>query len=137
LFILITAINTVNSVKRPCNDLIQIGNECRSLVFDFIRTIFNVFNKWGSDTNESMKLTDIIGYVAAFGTTVSFLPQALKTIQTKDTSGISLSMYAIFTAGTFFWLLYGIMSSSWPVAIANAITLIFASIILIYKIRYK
>jgi len=84
-----------------------------------------------------MKLNDIIGYIAAFGTTMSFLPQAVKTIQTKDTSGISLSMYAIFTAGTFFWLLYGIMSPSWPVAVANAITLIFASIILVYKIRFR
>jgi MtN3 and saliva related transmembrane protein len=82
-------------------------------------------------------LTSIIGYMAAFGTTISFLPQAIKTIQTKDTSGISLPMYALFTAGTLLWLIYGIMSGSLPVAIANAITLIFASIILIYKIRYK
>ena len=48
-----------------------------------------------------------IGYVAAFCTTVSFLPQAIKTIQTKDTSGISLYMYALFTVGTLFWLIYG------------------------------
>jgi MtN3 and saliva related transmembrane protein len=79
----------------------------------------------------------IIGYCAAFGTTISFLPQAVKTIQTKDTSGISLPMYALFTAGTLLWLIYGITANSLPVAIANAITLIFASIILVYKIRYK
>jgi len=84
-----------------------------------------------------MKLTEIIGYLAAFGTTISFLPQAVKTIQTKDTSGISLGMYALFTTGTLLWLIYGIMSGSLPVAVANSITFIFASIILIYKIRYK
>ena len=84
-----------------------------------------------------MNLTAIIGYLAAFGTTVSFLPQAIKTIQTKNTSGISLSMYGLFTLGTLFWLIYGIMSGSLPVAIANAITLLFATIILVYKIRYK
>jgi len=84
-----------------------------------------------------MNLTAIIGYLAAFGTTISFLPQAIKTIQTKDTSGISLGMYALFTTGTLFWLIYGIMSGSLPVAIANAITLVFASIILTYKIIYK
>jgi len=82
-------------------------------------------------------LTTVIGLMAAFGTTVSFLPQALKTIRTKNTSGISLSMYALFTAGTLFWLIYGLMSGSLPVTIANAITLVFASIILVYKIRYK
>jgi MtN3 and saliva related transmembrane protein len=84
-----------------------------------------------------MNLIAIIGFLAAFGTTVSFLPQAVKTIQTKDTSGISLPMYILFTAGTLLWLIYGIVSGSLPVAVANAITLIFAAIILIYKIRYK
>jgi len=79
----------------------------------------------------------IIGYCAACGTTFSFLPQAIKTIRTKDTSGISLPMYALFTLGTLLWLIYGITANSLPVAIANAITLIFASIILVYKIRYK
>jgi MtN3 and saliva related transmembrane protein len=84
-----------------------------------------------------MNLVTIIGLLAAFGTTVSFLPQAVKTIQTKDTSGISLPMYILFTAGTLLWLIYGFMSGSLPVTIANAITLIFAAIILIYKIKYK
>jgi len=84
-----------------------------------------------------MNYIDIIGFIAAFATTISFLPQAIKTIKTKDTSGISLSMYAVFTAGTFFWLIYGILSPSVPVAVANFVTLIFASIILVYKIKYK
>ncbi|MDB5159228.1 MAG: loop repeat protein [Mucilaginibacter sp.] len=75
--------------------------------------------------------------MAAFSTTISFLPQAVKTIRTKDTSGISLSMYVVFTIGTFLWLMYGIMYPSLPVAVANAITFLFAGIILIYKIRYK
>jgi MtN3 and saliva related transmembrane protein len=84
-----------------------------------------------------MSIISIIGYLAAFATTVSFLPQAVKTIQTKDTSGISLAMYALFTVGTFLWMMYGFMSGSLPVAIANVITFIFASIILVYKIKYK
>jgi MtN3 and saliva related transmembrane protein len=84
-----------------------------------------------------MNTTSIIGYLAAFGTTISFLPQAIKTIKTKDTSGISLPMYALFTFGTLLWLTYGIMSGSLPVAIANAVTLVFASILLAYKVRYK
>ena len=84
-----------------------------------------------------MNTTSIIGYMAAFSTTVSFLPQAIKTIQTKNTSGISLAMYALFTAGTLFWLTYGLMSGSFPVVVANAITFLFASIILVYKIIYK
>jgi MtN3 and saliva related transmembrane protein len=85
----------------------------------------------------STDTTSIIGDLAALGTTISFLPQAIKTIHTRDTSGISLGMYTLFTVGTLFWLIYGIMSGSLQVAIANAITLIFASIILVYKMIYK
>ncbi len=84
-----------------------------------------------------MNTTNLIGDMAAFCTTISFLPQAIKSIQTKDTSGISLPMYVIFTSGTLFWLIYGVNIGSYQVSIANAVTLLFASIILVYKIRYK
>jgi MtN3 and saliva related transmembrane protein len=78
-----------------------------------------------------------IGLIAAFCTTISFLPQAIKTIRTKDTSSISLSMYSLFTSGTLLWLIYGMLTVNIPVMTANAITLIFATIILIYKIKYN
>ena len=84
-----------------------------------------------------MNLTTILGLLAATCTTVSFLPQAVKSIQTKNTTGISLSMYSLFTTGTLLWLLYGISNLDLPIIIANAITLLFALIILVYKIRYK
>lgn len=84
-----------------------------------------------------MDAITLLGLAAAFCTTISFLPQAIKTIRTRDTSGISLSMYTVFTLGTLLWLLYGLFSSNLPVGVANGITLVFASIILVYKIRYK
>jgi MtN3 and saliva related transmembrane protein len=84
-----------------------------------------------------MNFTTRIGLAAACCTTISFLPQAIKTIQTRDTSGISLSMYSLFATGTLFWLFYGLITINIPVYIANGITLVFAVIILVYKIRYK
>ena len=84
-----------------------------------------------------MNLITLLGLSAAVCTTASFLPQAIKTIQTKDTSGISLSMYSLFAFGTLLWLSYGIADSNLPVTVANGITLIFAVVILFYKIRYK
>lgn len=84
-----------------------------------------------------MNYIEIIGLAAAFCTTISFLPQAIKTIRTKNTDGISLSMYVVFTVGTFLWLLYGVMAHSLPVTAANAVTFLFAGIILSYKLRYK
>jgi len=84
-----------------------------------------------------MNIVTITGLAAAFCTTASFLPQAIKTIQTKNTSGISLSMYSLFAFGTLLWLSYGILDNNLPVTIANGITLVFSVIILVYKIRYK
>ncbi len=78
---------------------------------------------------------DIIGFIAAFFTTSSFLPQAIKTLKTKDTKGISLEMYIIFTTGVFFWLIYGILLQNIIIIIANIITLTLSSTILAIKIK--
>jgi len=71
-----------------------------------------------------------IGYLAACLTTFSFLPQAIKTIKSKCTKGISIVMYSMFTTGIFFWLLYGFLINDFIIILANLITFIFASIIL-------
>ena len=81
-----------------------------------------------------MTVTEAIGYVAATLTTVSFLPQAILTIKTRDTSSLSLSMYSIFTLGVFCWLIYGRYIADTAIIAANAITFILAGIILVYKI---
>ena len=84
-----------------------------------------------------MNAIQLTGYLAAILTTVSFIPQALKTIRTKNTHGISLGMYIMFSTGVFCWLVYGIANEDIPIVIANAATLFFAMIILLFKIRYK
>ena len=81
-----------------------------------------------------MNWISVIGLCAAVLTSTSFLPQALKTIRTKDTSSISLSMYILFTLGTLMWFIYGLASNNLPVWLANGFTLILASIILYVKI---
>jgi MtN3 and saliva related transmembrane protein len=77
----------------------------------------------------------VTGLLAAVLTSTSFLPQALKTIRTKDTSSISLFMYILFTFGTLMWFIYGIATNNLPVWLANGFTLILASVILYYKIK--
>lgn len=46
-------------------------------------------------------------------------------------------MYALFTVGTLLWFIYGLWSANLPVYIANGVTLVFAMIILGYKLKYK
>ena len=77
-----------------------------------------------------------LGVVAATCTTLAFIPQALKTIRTRDTSGISLSMYLVFTVGIGFWFGYGIVLESWPMIVSNAITFVFSATILGLKLKH-
>jgi MtN3 and saliva related transmembrane protein len=77
------------------------------------------------------------GYVAATLTTVAFVPQALKTIRSKDTRSISLGMYVVFTIGICFWLAYGFVLESWPMIVSNIVTLGLAGTILAMKLRYR
>jgi len=78
--------------------------------------------------------TDGLGYLAATLTTLSFLPQAWMTFRTRNVSGISLAMYSVFTLGVLLWLIYGLMLEAWPLILANLVTLLLASGILVMKI---
>lgn len=80
---------------------------------------------------------DWVGYVAATLTTVSFVPQAALTLRTRDTSGVSLPMYLLFTCGVSLWLAYGVLLRAWPVIVANAVTLALALVILVTTWRSR
>ncbi len=80
--------------------------------------------------------SNLIGYSAAILTTIAFVPQALHSWRTRDLSGISLPMYAMFTLGVALWLAYGIVLGSLPIIIGNGITLALASVVLVLKIRH-
>jgi len=79
-----------------------------------------------------------MGYVGATLTTLSFLPQAVKTIRSRDTRGISLGMYVVFTVGVGvgFWFGYGVALQSWPMIVSNAITFVLAATVLGLKLKH-
>jgi len=77
-----------------------------------------------------------LGFVAATLTSASFIPQAVMTIRSRDTRGISRGMYIIFTTGVAFWLAYGIAIDSLPMIFANTVTLALAGTVLALKLRY-
>jgi MtN3 and saliva related transmembrane protein len=70
-------------------------------------------------------------------TTAAFVPQAVKSWSSRDLSGISLGMYGLFTLGVGLWLVYGWFIQSWPVILANGITLALAGLVLTLKIRHS
>ena len=82
-------------------------------------------------------LHEIIGLVAAVLTTASFLPQVFKTYKTKNTSGLSLTMYIVFFIGVMLCTVYGIYINILSVILANSITAILALYLIFMKLKYK
>jgi len=82
-------------------------------------------------------MEEFIGYLAAFCTTTAYVPQALKVFKTRKTRDISLGMFLLMTAGLTAWLIYGIVISSFPIIVANVITLLLSIYILIMKIALE
>jgi MtN3 and saliva related transmembrane protein len=80
---------------------------------------------------------DMIGMAAGLLTTLSFVPQAVRVLRTRDTRSISLAMYSIFTLGVVLWFCYGLAIGSWPIIINNIITFALAALILVCKLRER
>ena len=81
-------------------------------------------------------LVETIGIVAATLTTLCWVPQAIKVIRTRHTRDLSLIAQVAFAAGVLLWLVYGALIGSWPLIVANAITLAMATTIVLLKFRY-
>lgn len=79
----------------------------------------------------------IIGYIAAVLTTAAYLPQAWKTIRTRDTRALSAGTFSLLVTGTLFWLLYGILLSDPALIAANAITAVLSGTILVIKLKNR
>jgi len=84
-----------------------------------------------------MNNIEILGLVAATCTTVAFLPQVYKAWNEKSTKDISLSMYIVLTIGLVLWLVYGLKIESFPVILANGITLLLVVFMVFLKLKHK
>ena len=91
--------------------------------------------RW-SELNHS-DAAQFLGYAAGVITTISFFPQLLRLVKTKSGKDISLLMMLLFSTGVCAWFVYGVLTSSLPVMIANAVTLLIAIGIIGLKLYYE
>jgi len=80
-----------------------------------------------------MTNADIIASIAAFFTMIGYVPQAIKTIKTKDTKGISFWMYFFSIVGVIFWLIFGFMIGNVPIIFKNIAVIILGGTVLWIK----
>ena len=84
-----------------------------------------------------MNEVQLLGLAAGSCTTIAFLPQVIKTWKSGSAKDLSLGMFSFFCFGVLLWLVYGIMQHDIPVIAANMVTLILASTLLFFKLRFK
>lgn len=78
-----------------------------------------------------------IGMAAALLTTAAYAPQAIQAWRSRSTKDVSLAMFTMMVTGITLWLIYGILINDIPLILANAVTLVFASAILVAKLRFR
>lgn len=84
-----------------------------------------------------MDTIDILGYVAAFFSTSSSLPQLVKTVKTKSAGDVSSFMFISLLMGLILWVIYSFLLGLWPLFITNMLSAFFVSANLYFKYKYN
>jgi MtN3 and saliva related transmembrane protein len=82
-------------------------------------------------------LIQFLGLVAAALTSISMIPQAVKSIYEKQLNDLSITTYLLLFFGVILWIIYGVIQNDLPIILANGIALFPTGIILILKIKEK
>ena len=83
-----------------------------------------------------MDIVNILGFLAGTLTTLSLLPQTIKSLKTKHTDDISLAMFVMLALGIVLWLIYGILLKAAPLILANSISLVLILMLIGLKLRH-
>ena len=84
-----------------------------------------------------MEGIEILGMAAGTISSVTFLPQVIKTWQTKSAKDISLWMFLLVTLSVIMWLVYGILKESIPIIYTNSAVLLMSLIMLYFKWKFR
>ncbi len=81
-------------------------------------------------------IVNAVGTVAGLCSMASFVPQVVKIVREKRAEGVALHTYMLTVTGFVFWIAYGVMLKSWPVAVSNSVNLVLSAAILVLRWRY-
>lgn len=84
-----------------------------------------------------MNSVDILGTVAGAITTLTFLPQVIKTSREKSARDVSLMMFVIAVTNEVLWITYGALRNDWIIIGTNAVLMVMALLMIYFKFRYK
>ncbi|MBK7433434.1 MAG: SemiSWEET transporter [Chitinophagaceae bacterium] len=83
-----------------------------------------------------MDAIELLGMTAGTISSITFLPQVIKTWQTKSAKDISLWMFLLVTLSVILWLVYGIFLKSVPIIYTNSAVLLMSLVMLYFKWKF-
>jgi len=84
-----------------------------------------------------MSEVNILGYTAGAITSLTFLPQVIKTLQEKSVAGISLLMFVIAAVNQTMWIVYGALLNNWVIILTNSVILSMSLTMIYLKLKYN
>jgi len=69
----------------------------------------------------SFNRSEIVGFVAGFGTTFAAIPDLVKMIKRRSSAGINPTMASIMAVFQIAWIYYGLLTLSRPVIVWNVV----------------
>jgi MtN3 and saliva related transmembrane protein len=84
-----------------------------------------------------MDFAEILGYSAGAVTTLTFLPQVIKTWKEKSAKDVSLWMFIIAAINEIMWVAYGILINNWVIILTNALVLTMSVTMIFFKLQFK
>ncbi len=84
-----------------------------------------------------MEFVDILGYSAGAITSLTFLPQVIKTWKEKSAKDISMGMFLIAATNEVMWIVYGVLLKNWVIISTNAVVLCMSLIMIFFKLKYS
>ena len=78
-----------------------------------------------------------IGLLAGLLTTISFLPQVIKSLKTRRMEDFNIWFLGLMIIGLALWTVYGFLLKQPPIIIANLATISLNLILLGLKVRYQ
>ncbi|MGN6615707.1 MAG: SemiSWEET transporter [Ilyomonas sp.] len=79
----------------------------------------------------------IIGLIAGILTSLSMLPQLIKTVRLKQAGDVSPAMLIVLICGVAIWVFYGVIRKDLPIILTNSFSFLLNVSMLYFQRRYK
>jgi MtN3 and saliva related transmembrane protein len=76
-----------------------------------------------------------LGFIAGALTTLSFLPQVIRSYRTRSVASFSWGWLMLFAGGVSAWTCYGVFRGDLAIVWTNAVTLVLVVFLILLRIR--